>query len=193
LLLFDLDETLIHVKRDTGQLKNDAFEPEVSLPVFDPESGLYIKTLFSVRPYARKCLEFANKYFEVGIFTAGNSWFADPIISYLDPKGTLIQHRYFRQHTSLLGSGDTEEGSFLAKDLTILKGEVSLDDILIIDNNIYSFAFNLENGIPVNDYLGNKNDKALLQVMNYLNYIKDFENLRVENEKVYELKMIFDT
>ena len=52
----------------------------------------------------------------------------------------------------------------IVKDLDIFTkgGALSLDDILIIDNHIYSFAFNLENGIPINDYLGNKNDKSLL-------------------------------
>jgi hypothetical protein len=61
LLLFDLDETLIHVKRDSEDhdSEQDSFEPEVELPVFDPETGFYGKRLFSIRPFARKCLAFA--------------------------------------------------------------------------------------------------------------------------------------
>ena len=42
------------------------------------------------------------------------------------------------------------------KDLTIFSGEVTVDDIVIVDNNIYSFAFNLENGIPILNYMGDK-------------------------------------
>jgi len=56
LLLFDLDETLIHVKRevsDQDSVTEDGFEPEVELPVFDPETGLCVKRLFSVRPFSR--------------------------------------------------------------------------------------------------------------------------------------------
>ena len=160
LLLFDLDETLIHVKRDPEDQDSEveSFEPEVELPVFDPESGMFGKRYFSIRPFARECLAFANKYFEVGVFTAGLQWFADPILNYLDPKGTFIQHRFYRQHCSLLGEPDCQ---FYTKDLTILRG-IDYRKCLIVDNNIHSFALNLENGIPVHDFFGNNNDKALL-------------------------------
>ena len=88
----------------------------------------------------------------------------------------------------------SESKNIFVKDLSIFtKGDLSLDDILIVDNNIYSFAFNLENGIPINDYLGNKSDNSLKQLMIYLDYIKDFDNLRAENEKIYELRMIYNS
>ena len=88
----------------------------------------------------------------------------------------------------------SKKQNIIVKDLSIFtRGELSLDDILIVDNNIYSFAFNLENGIPINDYLGNKSDKSLKQLMVYLDYIKDKANLRLENEKIYELRMIYNS
>jgi CTD small phosphatase-like protein 2 len=68
-----------------------------------------------------------------------------------------------------------------------------LENILIIDNNIYSFAFNLENGIPIINFMGDKNDNELIKVMKYLFYIKDFKNLMEENEKTYNLKKIFNS
>ena len=165
LLIFDLDETLIHVKRSNltnfEESDTNSFEPDVELPVLDPSTGIEIIASFSVRPYARRCLAYANRYFEVAIFTAGKQWFANPILDFLDPNGTLIQHRYFRPHTCELD--DLDNGFLYVKDLDVLTaGEVTLDDILIVDNNIYSFAFNLQNGIPVNNYLGAKNDKSLL-------------------------------
>lgn len=78
---------------------DDYFEPEEEISVIDSE-GENIGASFSVRPFVKECLEFANKYYEVGIFTAGQKSFADPIIDFLDPTGTLVQHRFFRQHTS---------------------------------------------------------------------------------------------
>jgi TFIIF-interacting CTD phosphatase-like protein len=54
-------------------------------------SGIYITCAkFSVRPYTLECLQFANRYFEVGVFTAGKEWFANPIIDHIDPNKTLI-------------------------------------------------------------------------------------------------------
>ena len=64
---------------------------------------------------------------------------------------------------------------------------------MIIDNNIYSFALNLENGIPVHNFLGDKNDTCLLQVINYLDYIKDFSDLRKENERIYEFRKMYNS
>ena len=98
LLLFDLDETLIHVKLNSGANDDqdnapaDAdFEPDVELPVYDPRTGeLRTNASFSVRPYTKECLQFANRYFEVAVFTAGKDWFANPIIDYLDPTGELV-------------------------------------------------------------------------------------------------------
>ena len=101
LLLFDLDETLIHVKINQGanddqnnKMGDENFEPEIELPIYDQVSGIYITCAkFSLRPYTKECLQFANKFFEVGVFTAGKEWFANPIINHieeLDPDNTLI-------------------------------------------------------------------------------------------------------
>jgi CTD small phosphatase-like protein 2 len=78
----------------------------------------------------------------------------------------------------------------MVKDLSLFCGEhsnLSIDNLLLVDNMIYSFAFQLENGIPILDYEGDNRDSELLHLMNYLNKIKDCENIRRENEKVYKL------
>ena len=79
----------------------------------------------------------------------------------------------------------------LVKDLSIFAGEITIDDIVIVDNNVYSFAFNLDNGIPILDYMGDKNDDQLLKIADYLRYLKDAQNLRVENERVQKLKKMY--
>ena len=75
LLLFDLDETLIHVKRsqiDADEYgSEESFCPDIEIPIIDPNSHTAITASFSVRPFVKECLELANRYFEVGIFTAG--------------------------------------------------------------------------------------------------------------------------
>jgi len=63
------------------------------------------------------------------------------------------------------------------KDLSIFSGELNLDNMLIVDNNIYSFAFNLENGIPILNYMGDKQDDQLLKIAEYLRQMKDATNL----------------
>jgi len=54
------------------------------------------------------------------------------------------------------------------KDLRILGG-VPLSNVLIVDNYIYSFAYQLENGIPVTSYYGNDpDDVELVKVVKYV-------------------------
>jgi hypothetical protein len=77
--MFDLDETLVHVDRseiedeDSVQTETEeSFEPEVEIPIIDAATNneLYVARL-AVRPFTKECLELANRYFEVAIFTAG--------------------------------------------------------------------------------------------------------------------------
>ena len=188
LLLFDLDETLIHIwGRDPTQ--EEGFHPDIQIPILDPETNEIEYFGLSIRPYVRDCLKYANKHYEVGIFTASHKWFAEQILDFLDPDKTLIQHRFYRQHTCKLEDNDDY---LFVKDLNMFKGEVSLKDILLIDNNIYSFGFQLENGIPILDFLGDKNDTELLKVMHTLCHLKNFDDLRIENEKIFRLRDIYN-
>lgn len=85
-IIFDLDETLIHCQRETeGEEENEfSFQPEVFIDIVSPD-GESVKTGFTIRPYALECLRTANKFYEVAIFTAGFDWYANPIIDYIDP------------------------------------------------------------------------------------------------------------
>lgn len=67
----------------------------------------------------------------------------------------------------------------MVKDLDIFtdSGNIDLENILLVDNNLYSFALNLENGVPVQHYYGDNKDRCLLQLMQYLIYIKGFDKM----------------
>lgn len=122
--------------------------PEIWIDIITPQTGEKVKTGFTIKPYAIECLKKANEFYEVAVFTAGFDWYANPIIDYIDPTGELIQHRYFRHHATYLD----EHGIFI-KDLRVFKG-IDLKDMLIIDNYVFSFAFHLENGIPMVPFFG---------------------------------------
>lgn len=64
--------------------------PDIWIDILCPHTEEVIQAGFSIRPFARECLQEANKNFEIAVFTAGFDWFANPIIDYLDPKGELI-------------------------------------------------------------------------------------------------------
>lgn len=56
---------------------------------------------------------------------------------------------------------------------------------------MYSFAFHLENGIPVVPFLGEKGDSEMIKVLKYIVSIHNKEDLRVPNNKIFQLKKIY--
>lgn len=100
LIIFDLDETLIHTIRDEEDLTMQELQkmygsmvdirPDHTVSMTEPESGQTFNQSFFERPFVRECLEGCNKDYEVAVFTAGFEWYANPIIDKIDPQGTLI-------------------------------------------------------------------------------------------------------
>jgi CTD small phosphatase-like protein 2 len=75
------------------------------------------------------------------IFTAAEQTYADLIVDVLDPEKKLFAHRLYRHHCIRVED-------VYVKDLRII-GDRALEDMLIVDNSIISFAYQLDNGIPI--------------------------------------------
>ena len=60
-----------------------------------------------------------------------------------------------------------------------------LSDIVLVDNAVYSFGFQLSNGIPIIPFYNNQEDEELLHLINYLNTLSCFEDMRKQNEKAF--------
>lgn len=127
-VVFDLDETLVHCVDDPTSQVTD-----VVLPIIFP-NGERAEAGINLRPYAMDCLRQANEQFQVVVFTASHQSYADVVLDWLDPKRELIQYRLYRDSCM-----ETEEGVFI-KDLRIIKNR-KLKDIVIVDNAVYSFGF----------------------------------------------------
>jgi CTD small phosphatase-like protein 2 len=84
------------------------------------ESTVYVKK----RPYVDAFLKKVAEMFDIVVFTASISSYADQLLDILDP-GRLISRRYYRDSCLSLG------GKYL-KDLTIV--EANLMKVAIIDN-----------------------------------------------------------
>ena len=72
-LLLDLDETLIHCTESTPTLT-----PEIYLPITFA-SGETHKIGLNIRPYAKFALQELSKIFQVVIFTASHSCYANKV------------------------------------------------------------------------------------------------------------------
>ena len=58
----------------------------------------------------------------------------------------------------------------------------------IIDNSILSFAFDLDNGVPINSYIGNEDDdRELLFLYSFLEEAASAPDIRVPIQESFKL------
>jgi CTD small phosphatase-like protein 2 len=92
------------------------------------------KAGINIRPYAIECLKELSEFFEIIVFTASHSCYANVVLDYLDPENKYISYRLFREHCVM-----TEEGVNV-KDLRVI-GNRKIENMLLVDNAAYSFGF----------------------------------------------------
>jgi len=170
-LVLDLDETLVH---STLKSIDDAdFQFEIKVP----DSGLqtvYVKT----RPYLTQFLQYASSLFEIVVFTASPTMYANRVFDLIDPERSLIDHRMFRHHCHL------HQGNYV-KDLSALGRD--FDKVVIIDNAVEAMGFQLHNGILIENFMGSASDTSLLQMKEFLNMMDQARDVRDAVVQYYEL------
>jgi carboxy-terminal domain RNA polymerase II polypeptide A small phosphatase len=95
-LVLDLDETLVHSSFKPHDLK----EADILLPVELDGNVCLVYVL--LRPGALEFCQRLSHHYEVVIFTASLSKYADPLVKILDPEGTWCSHILFREHCTYL-------------------------------------------------------------------------------------------
>ena len=122
-LVLDLDETLVR-----SQFEEPA-KYDLLLPVRMDEKVHQVYV--AVRPGTHEFLAEMAKHYELVIFTASLSKYANPLMDILDPK-ELCSARLFREHCTY------DEGVFV-KDMAKIGRPI--EDVILIDNNINSYRF----------------------------------------------------
>jgi len=146
-LVLDLDETLVH----------SSFQPvecSFSIPIEldGTQYGVYVLK----RPYVDEFIAECAKYYELVIFTASLSEYANPVIDTLDKDG-LIKHRLFRESCVF------HEGQVYVKDLSRLGRDIK--DCIIIDNSPLSYLFHPTNAIGCTSWFGDYMDTELRDLL----------------------------
>ena len=81
------------------------------------------------------------------MFTAGEQIYADTVLDFIDQDRSVIKFRLYSQHCINPAPG------VYVKELSIISDR-DLKDLVIVDNSIVSFAYNLSNGIPIASFTG---------------------------------------
>lgn len=156
LLVLDLDETLIHC---TGDISLEGrFQMKLD---FRRDDGVIIPGLLNLRPYVREFLAGVSQHYEIAVFTASLNYYAHTIIDILDPKRDYISHVLDRNYCSKSITGQ------LVKDLRVFSPK-PLNEIILVDNNMYTFAPQLGNGVPIFHYFNDDEDTQLKKLQAFL-------------------------
>lgn len=91
----------------------------------------------------------------------------------------------YRQHCV-----QTPEGYYI-KDLRVIRNR-SLQDMVIVDNSVYSFSYQIDNGIPIIPFYDDPGDEELLHLIFYLNCLATCDDVRQQNREAFELYALGD-
>ena len=60
--------------------------------------------------------------------------------------------------------------------------------MILVDNSVYSFGFQLQNGIPITPYYDDKTDNELVYLAQYVLSIDASEDVREKNASTFQLE-----
>ncbi|KAJ7680259.1 protein phosphatase [Mycena polygramma] len=149
-LVLDLDETLVHSSFKPIQ------DPHFIVPVEIEFHWHHFHVL--KRPGVDDFLKKMGEIYEIVVFTASLSKYADPVLDKLDTN-RVVAHRLFRE------SCFSHKGIYV-KDLSQLGRPIA--DTIILDNSPASYIFHPHNAVPVSSWFNDPHDVELTDLIPFL-------------------------
>jgi CTD small phosphatase-like protein 2 len=194
--VLDLDETLVHAVMSP----EEGFDDLISLDEEHLPSKLYV----SRRPQLMQFLSQASQLFELVLFTASHPSYAHQLLDLIDPEKRLLKYRLTREACALYSgalqspsampsmsnsTGAVDDPSLVSKgEQRNLRSGVLIKDlrclgrdlrhVVIVDNNPWSFLFQPYNGIPIESWFGDRNDRMLDSLLQFLVEISKTDDVR---------------
>ena len=137
-----------------------------------------------MRPHWKEeMLKTKTKYYII-IYTASHQSYADSVLNTLDPQKEIFDYRLYRNNCTII---NFDGKPYYIKDLRMIKG-VSLKDMVIIDNSVLSFAFHLDNGIPILPYYNGEEETEMQNLCLLLLEFSKYDDLQSQINEWIELK-----
>ncbi|KAF8629208.1 hypothetical protein AX17_005793 [Amanita inopinata Kibby_2008] len=159
-LILDLDETLVHSSFKSIQQADYVVPVEIE---YHWHNVYVIK-----RPGVDNFLKRMGEIYEVVVFTASLSKYADPVLDKLDTH-RVVSHRLFRE------SCYNHKGNYV-KDLSQLGRPIS--DTIILDNSPASYIFHPNNAVPVSSWFNDPHDTELTDLVPFLADLGTVDDVR---------------
>ncbi|KAG0707364.1 NIF-domain-containing protein [Suillus ampliporus] len=159
-LVLDLDETLVHSSFKSIQHADYVVPVEIE---YHWHNVYVIK-----RPGVDNFLKKMGEIYEVVVFTASLSKYADPVLDKLDIH-QVVSHRLFRE------SCYNHKGNYV-KDLSQLGRPIA--DTIILDNSPASYIFHPNNAVPVSSWFNDPHDTELTDLCPFLADLGEVRDVR---------------
>ncbi|KAI5476806.1 protein phosphatase [Pseudohyphozyma bogoriensis] len=160
-LVLDLDETLVH-----SSFKRMSFPADFVIPVMIENQSHVVYVL--KRPGVDDFLKAMGLLYEIVIFTASLSLYADAVLDQLDIHG-VISERLFRENCC-------HHKGIYVKDLSQLGRK--MEDCIIIDNSPAAYIFHPNNAIPITTWYNDPHDTELLNLIPFLSDLAQVDDVR---------------
>lgn len=159
-LVLDLDETLVH---SSFQVMSGS-DYIIPVAIDDAVHNVFVLK----RPGVDQFLQRLGVHYEIIVYTASLSKYADPLLDKLDIH-KVINKRLFRESCVF------HDGHYV-KDLSLLSR--NLNATIIVDNSPMSYTFHPDNAIDCGSYIDDKKDVEMWQIADFLEGIKDCDDVR---------------
>jgi len=159
-LVLDLDETLVHSTFEPIE------NPDLVLPVVIKGTTYRINVM--IRPGTEEFLARMGELFEVVVFTASLSEYAEPLVKVLDTTN-VVSYLLFRQHCTPLNGIYVKDLSLLGRDMR---------NIILVDNSPNSFLFQPQNAYHISHFFDDKSDRDLYRLTYFLERITTVSDVR---------------
>ena len=181
LLVLDLDETLTHC--ETEELNMIECHKIVSIKLTDTKEK---KIGLNIRPGLEEFLSSLQDKFVIVLFTASLKQYADAIVNEIDPERKYFKYILCRHNcVSITFKKETKNETYYVKDLRVF--DIPMEKIIIVDNSILSFVYQINNGIPILPFYSNENDNELHDLKMYLNFLSQVKDVTREIQKSFGL------
>ena len=183
LIILDLDETLVYATTDKLSIKHDF------------EVGNYF---VYKRPHLCQFIEYIQKNFDFAVWSSASDAYVEEmtkklslhektVFTWARSKATFKRPSTFDAEGNL--NVDTLNHHFFVKRLKkVKKLGFDLEKVLIIDDSPHKSRENYGNAIYVEEFKGNQKDKELLYLIDYLDTLKNKDNVRAIEKRNWKEK-----
>jgi carboxy-terminal domain RNA polymerase II polypeptide A small phosphatase len=173
LLILDLDETLIHARKDKLSI--------------DPNFQFDQYNIYK-RPHLDSFLIEISQHFTLGIWSSADDVYVNGIVELIKPESLNFEIIWGRSKCTLKRDLTYDEFYFEKKLDKLKKKGFRLEQIIIVDDTPAKARSNYGNAVYIQEFNGDENDDELKHLLTYLLTLKNSGNIRSVEKRNWRLK-----